>query len=513
MFDRSVAEAFGDVSGVVLAHLLAPVLAELSDVPDGPEGDAQLVDVVVGLGRLEAWAVAQRVRVLALLQQRTHQELVEHGLVRHGDSRGTTAWASHRFDDLQLTQRIVSTEVSMASGVTPWAADRELDLAAHLTLHPRLADALARGRIDRRRAELVLDEIAVLETDDQRSALVSAVVGDGTHSCDHPDPGARPPALAAALIAPLRRPGRRLIELQPGELRRALRQRVDAMDTAAAARRETSARAGRRVELSPLPAAMAELRVVGPAAEVGAAFAAVDTRARAARSAGDLRTLDQLRCDFAVGALTDGLFGELSAVSESTPTRAKPGVLVVITMTDHAALGLDDQPAALHGPRGTESLPAEVARRIAYDPAQSTWRALYRHPRSGIATDISRRYRPPERMRTFVRLRDGLHSRLPIEGGRVTELDHVVAYDHDQPERGGTTTASGLQSLGRRGHHLKTDGVLTVTGDANGALTFRTRTGHEFVSWPEDWRDEPCAVLGTGARAAEPPFQELTPTA
>ena len=90
----------------------------------------------------------------------------------------------------------------------------------------------------------------------------------------------------------------------------------------------------------------------------------------------------------------------------------------------------------------------------------------------------------------FVRLRDGLRSRLPIEGGTVAEIDHVVAYDHDHPEQGGTTTPSGLESLGRRGHHLKTDGVLTVTGDANAALTFRTRTGHEYVSWPEDWRDE-----------------------
>jgi hypothetical protein len=203
-----------------------------------------------------------------------------------------------------------------------------------------------------------------------------------------------------------------------------------------------------------------------------------------------------------VGALTRGVFGQVSgpAVYGSRPSlarpsrptalRSDPAVLVVITMTDRTALGLDDEPAIFHGPRGTEPLPAEVARRIAYDPGQSTWRALYRHPSSGIATDVSPRYRPPERMRTFVRLRDGLRSRLPIEGGRVMEIDHVVPYDHDRPERGGATTASGLQSLGRRGHHLKTDGVLRVSGDANGALTFRTRTGQQFVSWPEDWRPE-----------------------
>ena len=159
-------------------------------------------------------------------------------------------------------------------------------------------------------------------------------------------------------------------------------------------------------------------------------------------------------------------------------------------MNDDTALGLDDQPATLYGPGGPEPLPAEVAREIAYDPEQATWLALYRHPRTGIATDVSSRYRPPRRMRTFVRLRDGLRSRLPIEGGQVTEIDHVVPYRHADPESGGTTTAAQLETLGLRGHHLKTDGVLAVSGDANGALVFRTRTGHEYVSWPEDWRDE-----------------------
>jgi hypothetical protein len=94
-------------------------------------------------------------------------------------------------------------------------------------------------------------------------------------------------------------------------------------------------------------------------------------------------------------------------------------------------------------------------------------------------------------MRTFVRLRDGLRSRLPIENGAVTEVDHVVAYDREHPEAGGPTTAAQLETLGLRGHHLKTDGVLTVSGDANGELVFRTRTGHEYVSWPEDWGDDP----------------------
>ncbi|MFL6101508.1 MAG: hypothetical protein ACJ71T_16300 [Actinomycetales bacterium] len=85
------AEGFGDVSGVVLAHLLAPVLANLDEVPDGVEGDGLLVDATVALSRLEDWAVAARMRVLAKLQQRLYAEMSSYGMVAHRDSRGTKA--------------------------------------------------------------------------------------------------------------------------------------------------------------------------------------------------------------------------------------------------------------------------------------------------------------------------------------------------------------------------------------------------------------------------------------
>jgi hypothetical protein len=481
------ASSFGDVSGVVLAHLLAPTLANLDEVPEGLEGDALMLEAAVGLTRLESWAVSARMRVLATLERRQYAEMSSHGMVAHHDSRGTTAWASHRFDDARLAHRSVSTEVSLATGITAWAADRDLDLAAGLALHPALADALARGRIDRRRVEFLLAETAVLDGVGQ-DRVVASVVGDGTHACDHPDPEQRPGAHQESLIRPLRRAGARLLELQPAVLRRAVRHAVEATDPEAGARRESVARAARRAEHRPLPDATGEILIVGPAVEVGAAFAAVDDRARTLRRGGDQRNLDQLRCDVALGQLSNGAFGVPPA--EGRAGESSPSTLVVISMNDHTALALDDRPATMHGPGGPEPLPAEVAREIAYDPEQATWLALYRHPQTGIATDVSARYRPPRRMRTFVRLRDGLQSRLPIEGGQVTEIDHVVPYRHDDPNSGGTTTPAQLETLGLRGHHLKTDGILAVSGDANGALVFRTRTGHEYVSWPEDWRDE-----------------------
>ena len=82
-----------------------------------------------------------------------------------------------------------------------------------------------------------------------------------------------------------------------------------------------------------------------------------------------------------------------------------------------------------------------------------------------------------------------MRSRLPSSSSTRIELDHVQPYDHDDPSAGGQTTPSGLACAGLREHHLKTDGALTVVGDANGPLTYRTHTGHTYVSWPEIWAE------------------------
>src|SRR4051812_22844047 len=112
MFDKSgEAEAeFADVSGVVLAHLLAPVLAELSSVPVNADGDAALVDVSVGLARLAAWVTAQQARLAAEMLRRARREVGALGAV-HRDGRGTASGYSHRFEDEQLARSMVSLDL------------------------------------------------------------------------------------------------------------------------------------------------------------------------------------------------------------------------------------------------------------------------------------------------------------------------------------------------------------------------------------------------------------------
>src|SRR5690348_10488233 len=95
---ESVEPEFEDVSGVVLADLLGPVLAHLSELPEGREGDAQLVDTAVGLARLGSWVDAQKARVAAKMLRRSRAEVAAEG-AHHPDGRGTGSAFAHEFED------------------------------------------------------------------------------------------------------------------------------------------------------------------------------------------------------------------------------------------------------------------------------------------------------------------------------------------------------------------------------------------------------------------------------
>ncbi|MFL6098372.1 MAG: hypothetical protein ACJ71T_00280 [Actinomycetales bacterium] len=498
MFDRfdsvnseSAPEEFADVSGIVLAHLLAPLLADLSSVPDGMDGDAALVDASVALARLGSWVAAQQGRVAAEMLRRARAEVAAEASV-HRDGRGTASAFSHDFEDERMARSMVSLDLSLALGITGWSADRDMLLGERLAQQPELGRALASGRLDRRRVEIILSETALLTGAADRRAVIRMIVGDGTHAADIA--GNRD-----GLIRELRRPGTSLIQLSPSKVGRAVRRECHRRDAQMAATREAAATQARGLAFGIRSDAQAEMVLTGPACEVSAAYTNVDLAARAARSAGDPRNLDQLRHDVAVGWLTEGAFGTLverpdqqMAGGQHSRRAVLPRprqVLTVIALSDRTALGLDEDPATLFGPDGQVPLPAAVGRAIAHDPELSTWLGLYTDPHTGVALDVSSGYRPPPRQRRFVALRDGMRSRLPSSSSTRVELDHVQAYNHDDPSAGGRTTPSGLACAGLREHHLKTDGALTVVGDANGQLRYRTHTGHTYVSWPEIWAE------------------------
>jgi hypothetical protein len=106
-------------------------------------------------------------------------------------------------------------------------------------------------------------------------------------------------------------------------------------------------------------------------------------------------------------------------------------------------------------------------------------------------------YRPTPQMREHVIVRDGTCV-FPWCGrnARLCDLDHVIPYDHDDPEQGGPTATDNLAPLCRRHHRLKTRGrwryELTEPGvfvwtSPLGNTYLRDHTGSRPIgrAWPE----------------------------
>ena len=106
----------------------------------------------------------------------------------------------------------------------------------------------------------------------------------------------------------------------------------------------------RNVSVRPAPDTMALLTGFLPAQGGIAAWVALDRHARTLKSAGDQRTLGQLRADTMIERLT----GQVTA--------AAVPVEIGITMTVDSLLAKDDNPAML---AGYGPIPADLARAIA----------------------------------------------------------------------------------------------------------------------------------------------------
>jgi hypothetical protein len=142
------------------------------------------------------------------------------------------------------------------------------------------------------------------------------------------------------------------------QLRASLRRAVLRVDPEGAAQRHEERRKDRRVELIPLPDAMAQLSAYLPAEQAIACYQRLDTLAGKARAPEDQRSADERRADVFVDLLLE--------------SGAAVRVEVQVTVPADTLLGTNDHPGELAG-YGT--IPAALARRLAEDP-RATWRRL-----------------------------------------------------------------------------------------------------------------------------------------
>lgn len=457
--------------GAQLAAALEAVEVEQLD-------DSPVVDLLVAVERQIAHLHAVQMKAMAELSLRENYAFCggcdedDETSMRHQHSR----------------VRAVGSEVSAALACTPGQADAQVALALELIEDlPATYKALHAGRIDRRRAELIATRTRVLADAWTRHDVEDRVL---------PTAG----------------------EMTMRQLARVLDREVIRADPAAAEQRRQRARHDRRVEkprsLDGADGA-AEMVLTGPVEDLAALYTAVDAAARAARTDGDPRTLDQLRFDIATGLGWNGLkLGHLgccattctnepdepdgseppgnSRPSANSRSSGHPGgsgrvyrtngtqhgraATVNVTIAYTTLLGLDDEPAELDG---YGPITAEVGRIITAD---ATLRRMLTDPADGQLLEYGRTtYTPPQALAEFIIARD-VTCRFPTSDtpARLADIDHRIPY-----ERGGTTGKSNNQALGRRFHLDKTLHGWELYQPSPGTFVWISPAGRKYRTLPQ----------------------------
>jgi hypothetical protein len=248
-------------------------------------------------------------------------------------------------------------------------------------------------------------------------------------------------------------------------LNRRLRYAVARVDPVGAAVRAEEKRAARQVRHDTLDDGAGLLTVQGDVERTQLAYDRITVIARDLQTAGDDRTLDQLRADVALDCLAGKDF-----------QHAK--VHVWLTLPATTALGVDARPGHL---AGYGWLPAQRALELAAHH-DATWQRVLTDPATGQALDVGRHtYRPP------TALRDHLRAAYPTcTGPGCQRPAHHCDLDHLIPFPAGPTTSGNVRPLCRAHHNEKTHGGWRADISTDGTqLTWITKHGYRFPHTPE----------------------------
>ncbi|WP_125772912.1 HNH endonuclease [Antribacter gilvus] len=448
--------------------------------------DAGLLDVAAGWARLIGWATTRQAAVAGELGRR----------------RG---WS--------VPKAQAAVELGARLGVPTFEADKVMARGAGLAHHPQVAAALAGGRIDVVKVDLLLTAGSTMTVEQRVEAIAEVLPQAGERS-------------RSWVRDQMRAHARR--HLTPAQVARAERDR-------------------RAVYLDPVEGGtMAWLSALLPAADAAAVWDTLDTAGRTVKRAGKDRTLAQARADVLTGILTGRLIlptdttdttdpeatdPEATEAVETTkpagsaptsqpglpipgvpapePTEPEPepvpgeGVRVTVlpvrpvirvTVAASTLLGQDDEPGFLDG---YGPIDADTAALLAA-PGDSgttcgtggTWQRLVTDPVTGILTDHSTHtYVPGPVLRAAVLARDGSCQFLQCDRpGTTADLDHLQTFDHTldpatlPPGTPGQTRAANLQLLCRRHHNAKTHHGWTAQREpTTGTTTWTAPTGHTYT--------------------------------
>jgi hypothetical protein len=410
----------------------------LADMPPGPELATVLarVDRAALNGYDLVEVLRARARQIAHEQAELLADMVEIAHCEAGEWDAPVARLADADD-------FAADEIRLALHLTRRAADSQLMLAYGLVERlPAVHAALTAGAIDLPRAR-VFDAETVSLPDEEARAVAASVID----------------------AAP---------ELTTGQLRVRLRRLVIAVDPEAAARRQREAERLRRVEHgldSEGTATLAGYQL--PPDRAATAAARIDALARAAKQAGDPRTLDTLRADLFLSILN----GDDAILDAAGGARRGGGVELTVPFT--TLMGLSEEPGEV---KGWGPVTAEVARKVA--EAQRTgcpWRVSVYDDAGILVHHDHLRRRPTAEDAAFVKARDRTcrapGCRTPAQ---KADIDHTREW-----ATGGPTVRSNLGVLCRHHHGFKGSKGVSLIQLAPGVFVWRTRLGHVYTVRPE----------------------------
>ncbi|QUQ63448.1 DUF222 domain-containing protein [Kutzneria sp. CA-103260] len=328
----------------------------------------------------------------------------------------------HDFED--------TTEMAMAAHEPEQSVVRQKQRSLVLDRLPRLCEQLRRGELDLRQVEAVDERVVNLPS----PAMITQVED----------------ALVEA--AP---------RLTRSQLARRATKAVAEVDPTGYDQRRLKAIRERRVEFTPLPDGMAQLRITLTALDARAAYDLLTQDGRA--QVKDDCTTDQKRAD----AFLDRFLGY--GVDRK--------VKVHVTIPMETLMGLTEDPGLLDG---YGHIAADAARELA---GQGPWQGLlldeYRHAES-LGTDT---YRPPTAVKEFSALNGGGVCSAPGCIRPIGEFDHTVPWPQ------GKTNATQLKGYCTHHHHVKhgKSGDYVVTLDPDATLHWVTPLGRHYTTQPHQY--------------------------
>ena len=436
-----------------LGESLEALLAAARDRADRDER-ARAAGVIEGLLRAGEQVLGQIEAIEAIEAAKARLEadlLAAYGALHSIEAQQVAALprggSAARMAGLVSAERVVTEEISLATGVGAGEVARRLAVATAPRRHRVMLAALGEGATSLHR--------------------VLQVAADTNLLCD-----ADVATVHEAVLAPSR--DGRVVGQRTFTAR--LRRAVASVDQRGSQERRARARARRGVFGRMTADGMGYLTLTADGPSIAAVLDRLDTTARSLRGNGDPRTLDQLRCDLATHALLGG--------SGVPAGRAEAAARVWLVVPFEVATGASD--AACEVP-GHGWVTAAHAREVMTRPG-SVWATLPVDLATGHAiTRPSKSYRPSRAMVEHVQAIDGT-CRGPDCQVPAARCD----LDHEAPWPAGPTAVVNLFTKHRLHHNVKTDGIWTSRPTGEGAdrvLEWTTLTGRTYTTHPRNWRD------------------------